>query len=172
MKKLLGLLVLTAVFAFGQNAAAQNNKFGHINSEELFSIMPERDTVVTQLQELQTELQNALEIMQVEYANKLNDYNEQVATLTEIVRQVKADELNQISTRITNFEQGAQQQMNQSQMELMQPIIQRAEDAIKDVAREGKFLYIYDLASRSILYFDEARSVDILPMVKAKLGIE
>lgn len=172
MKKLVGILALAAVFAFSQNASAQNQKFGHINSDELFNIMPERDTVINQLNALQTELRNALEIMNVEYNNKLNDYNEQQETLSEIVKQTKAEELIQIQQRLTTFQQNADAQMQQSQMELMQPIIERAEKAIKDVGREGGFLYIYDLSRGPIIYFDEKKSEDILPKVKAKLGIQ
>ena len=54
----------------------------------------------------------------------------------------------------------------------MQPVLQKAEKAIKDVAKENGFTYIFDLARGPIIYFDETMSIDILPLVKAKLGIE
>ncbi len=172
MKRLIGLVALAAIFTFGQNATAQNFKFGHINSDELFSLMPERDTILAQMQALQTELQNTLEIMQVEYNNKLNDYTNEAENLSDLVRQTKEEELMDLSQRITNFQQSADQQLQTKQMELMQPVIQKAEKAIKDVARENGFTYIFDLSRGPIIYFDETKSEDILEKVKAKLGIE
>ncbi|MBN1387682.1 MAG: OmpH family outer membrane protein [Bacteroidales bacterium] len=171
MKRLIGLVALAMIFAFGQNAAAQNFKFGHINSDELFSIMPERDTIISQMEALRTELQNTLEIMQVEYNNKLNDYTNQVEKLSDLVRQTKEEELLGLQQRITNFQQNADQQLQSKQMELMQPVIQKAEKAIKDVAREDGFTYIFDLSRGPIIYFDETKSENILEKVKAKLGI-
>ncbi len=172
MKRLIGLVALVAFFTFGQNATAQDFKFGHINSDELFAIMPERDTIISQMEALRTELQNTLEIMQVEYNNKLNDYTNEAENLSDLVRQTKEEELMGLSQRITNFQQNADSQLQNKQMELMQPVIQKAEKAIKDVARENGFTYIFDLSRGPIIYFDETKSEDILEKVKTKLGIE
>jgi outer membrane protein len=172
MKRLIGLVALVIFFASGQNAAAQNFKFGHINSDELFSIMPERDTIISQMEALRTELQNELELMHVEYNNKLNDYTNQAEQLSDLVRQTKEEELVGLNQRITNFQQSADQQLQSKQIELMQPVIQKAEKAIQDVAREEGFTYIFDLSRGPIIYFDETKSEDILEKVKTKLGIE
>ncbi|MCF8221565.1 MAG: OmpH family outer membrane protein [Bacteroidales bacterium] len=172
MKRLIGLLAFAAILSFTQNATAQDYKFGHINSDELFAAMPERDTIISQMEDLRTELQNTMEIMQVEYNNKLNDYTEQAETLSEIVRQTKEEELMSLQQRINNFQQNADKQLQQQQMELMQPVIERAEKAIKNVAREGGFTYIFDLSRGPIIFFDEEKSEDIMDKVKAKLGIQ
>lgn len=172
MKRLIGLLAFAAILSFTQNATAQDYKFGHINSDELFAAMPERDTIISQMEDLRTELQNTMEIMQVEYNNKLNDYTEQAENLSDIVRQTKEEELMSLQQRINNFQQNADQQLQRQQMELMQPVIERAEKAIKDVAREGGFTYIFDLSRGPIIFFDEEKSEDIMDKVKTKLGIQ
>ncbi len=172
MKRLIGLLTLVMIILFGQNATAQNFKFGHINSEELFSLMPERDTIISQMQALQTELQNTLEILQVEYNNKLNDYTNEADKLSDLVRQTKEEELMSLSQRIQNFQQNADSQLQQRQVQLMQPVIDKAENAINEVAREGGFTYVFDLSRGPIIYFDESKSENILNKVKAKLGIQ
>ncbi len=61
--------------------------------------------------------------------------------------------------------------MQKKQQEMLQPIIDKANNAIKEVARENGFIYIFDIAGGTILYYSE-KSVDILPLVKKKLGIE
>ena len=172
MKRLIGLLAFIMILSLGNNLSAQNFKFGHINSDELFSLMPDRDTIIATMQKLQTELQNELEIMQVEYNNKLNDYTKQAEQFSDLVRQTKEEELVGLQQRIANFQQSADQQLQQQQMELMQPVIQKAEKAIKDVAREEGFTYIFDLSRGPIIYFDENKSENILGKVKTKLGIQ
>jgi len=52
-----------------------------------------------------------------------------------------------------------------------QPIYEKANNAIQEVAKENKFTYVFDLAARSIIYFSED-SENVLPLVKKKLGIE
>ncbi len=172
MKKLIGILVLTIVIGLGQTVMAQSFKFGHINSDELFMLMPERDSLIAQLEAYQKDLANLEEIMQVEYNNKYNDYVNTVENLTDLVRTTKEEELQSIGESITNFRQRAQTDMQQKQADLTQPVLQKAEQAIKDVAKANGFTYVFDLSRGPIIYFDEAVSIDILPLVKTKLGIE
>ncbi|MDX2414428.1 MAG: OmpH family outer membrane protein [Bacteroidales bacterium] len=172
MKKLIGVLVLTLIVGLGQITVAQTFKFGHINSDELFMQMPERDSVIAELEKHKTELDNLAEIMQVEYNNKYNDYANTGESLTDLVRQTKEEELVGLQQKIQEFGQRAQQDLQNKQMELMQPVLAKAEKAIKDVAKAGSFTYIFDLARGPIIYFDETISIDILPLVKVDLGIE
>ena len=172
MKKLIGVLVITVIVGLGQIAVAQTFKFGHINSDELFMVMPERDSVIKALEVHNLELNNLAEIMQVEFNNKYNDYVNTSETLTQLVRQTKEEELASLQQKISDYQQKAQTDMQNKQMELMQPVLAKAEKAIKDVAKENSFTYIFDLARGPIIYFDETVSTDILSLVKTNLGIE
>ena len=58
------------VILAGQNAMAQNFKFGHINSDELIQALPEFDSAIVKLEKFRKELINALELMHVELNNK------------------------------------------------------------------------------------------------------
>lgn len=172
MKRVIGLMALALIISIGQTATAQSFKFGHINTDELFQQMPERDTVIAQLQAKQTELQNTAEIMQVEFNNKYQQYVETGETLTKLVRQTKEEELAALQDRISKFNQLAEEELQQVQYELMQPVLLKAEKAIKDVSKENGFTYVFDMARGPIIYFDPAKSENILPKVKAKLGIQ
>jgi outer membrane protein len=171
MKRFIGILALTIIFFIGQNASAQNFKFGHINSDELFGFMPEIDTVNSELQKQSEDLQNTLEILQVEFNNKYNDYVQELDNLTDLIRTTKEEDLASLQTRISTFQAGAEQELQTKQMELMAPVLQKAEKAIKDVAKENGFTYIFDLSRGPVIYWDENLSEDIMPLVKARLGI-
>ena len=62
--------------------------------------------------------------------------------------------------------------MQNKQQTIFQPIFDKAQEAIKTVAKENGFKYILDVSQGYILYFPEEESYDILSLVKTKLGIQ
>ena len=171
MKNLIKLVVITLFLFSGTAVNAQNYKFGHINSQELLSLMPERDSAQAKIQQYAKDLEGELEIMNVEYRNKLNDYLEKQDILTPLVKQTKEQELSEFQNRIQEFTNNAQQELQQQETQLIQPIVMKAEKAIKDMAKENGFTYIFDLSRGAVIYFSE-QSEDILPLVLKKLGLE
>jgi outer membrane protein len=167
----IALLVLVIVFA-GQNAMAQTFKFGHINSDELIQAMPEYDSATKKLENYRKELVNALELMSVELNNKNEAYQKDAKNLSDIVKQTKEQELVDMNKRIQDFQTNAQQQLQNKQTEVFQPIYAKVDKAIKDVGKENGFLYVFDVAKGSLLYFDETKSINVLSLVKTKLGIK
>jgi len=174
MKKL-SLIIITSVFfgLAGQKLNAQNLKFGHINREELVQALPEFDTAVARLERLQRDLVNELELIQVELNNKSVAYDRDANTLTDIVRQAREQELYDINRRLQESQQVFSQQLQEKQAEYFQPIIEKVDNAIKDVGRENGFIYIFSIGSQenSLIYFDDTKSTDVMPLAKAKLGI-
>ncbi len=74
--------------------------------------------------------------------------------------------------RIQDFQTNAQTQLQNKQTEVFQPIYAKVDKAIKDVGKENGFLYVFDVAKGALLYFDESKSVNILSLVKTKLGLK
>jgi outer membrane protein len=173
MKRFLGIMAiaLIAVIA-GQKTMAQNFKFAHINSDELIKAMPEYDSATVKLERQRKELVNNLEIMNVELNNKADAYQKEMKTLTDLVRQTKEQELQDMQARIQSFQTNAQTTLQESQATLLQPIFAKADKAIKEVGKEGGYIYIFDSKPGQILYFDEAKSTNIMAPVKAKLGLK
>lgn len=165
------IVLVTALLLAGANVFAQNYKFGHINTNELFALMPERDSAQQILQKYAKELEDQLETMRVELNNKYNDYLNEQENLTTLIKQTKEQEINDLDQRIRGFETTAQQELQRKEAELFQPIYEKANNAIQEVAKENGFTYIFDLVTRTVLYFSED-SENILPLVKKKLGIE
>jgi outer membrane protein len=156
----------------GQSAMAQNLKFGHINSDELIQSMPEYDSATVKLEKFRKELVNALELMQVELNTKNDAYQKENKTLSDIVRQTKEQELMDMQKRIQDFQTNAQTQLQNKQTEVFQPIYLKVDKAIKDVGKENGFFYVFDVAKGALLYFDETKSVNVMPLVKTKLGLK
>jgi len=169
MKKILGILlvVISVTSAFAQ----KDYKFGHINSNELLSVMPERDSARNELQDYSQMLQQEMEAMQIEFQNKYATYMEKQDTYTENLKKTKETELQEMQQRIQGFQQTAQQDLQQKEAELFQPIMDKAQAAIEAVSKANGFTYIFDLGAGGVIYFSD-QSIDILPLVKTELGIE
>jgi outer membrane protein len=174
MKRFIGLAVIIALMTLvGQKAVAQNIKFGHINSDELIQSLPEFDSANVKLEKFRKDLINALELMQVELNNKSETYNKEGKNYTDIVKQTKEQELVDMNKRIQEFQSNAQQQLQEKQSEVFQPIIAKVDKAIKDVGKENGFVYIFSIGQgSSLLFFDETKSTNIMPLAKAKLGLK
>jgi len=170
MKRFIGILALIVFMASA--GQSQNMKFGHINSDELIRALPEFDTANANLEKFRQELVNALELMSVELNNKSDTFTKESKNLTDIVRQTKEQELIDMNRRIQEFQANAQEQLQNKQVELFQPIYTKVDKAIKDVGKENAFLYIFDIAKGSLLYFDETKSTNVLALAKAKLGLK
>lgn len=165
------VLFFIAMFSIGTTAFAQKTiKFGHINSTDLMQIMPGKDSAQTAFQAEVTELEGALTAMQEELQKKYSDYQERRDQMTELIRNTKEQELNDLSQRIQTYQQNAQQKLEEKQKELLQPIIDRAKQAIADVAKENGYSYVFDSSAGALLYQPE--SDDIMPLVKKKLGLK
>lgn len=162
----LGILMFSASFA-----KAQAPKFGHIDLQALIQVMPERAEAEKKFTAYQKELEDALGTMQKEAQAKYAEYITKRDSLTETVRKMKDDELNSISERIQTYQQNAQQQLQAKQAELLKPVFDKADKAVKDVGAEKGLIYVFDMSARVILY-NSKESVDILPFVKTKLGIK
>lgn len=168
MKKF--FLILTCGVAFGFAASAQSPKFGYISSQELLSIMPDVVKADTQLKAYAKQFTDQLETMGREFEKKGEDYQKNAATMTEAVREVREKELTDLRTRFQGLEQSANEKVAKKKEELYKPILEKADKAIKDVAKEKGYDYVFDASGGSLLY---AKDTDnLMPLVKTKLNIK
>ncbi|MBO5685844.1 MAG: OmpH family outer membrane protein [Alistipes sp.] len=167
MKKVLKLTLVVAMVLSSTTLFAQ--KLGRINSQEVIMAMPETAAMQTSLQAVQKDWEENLEAINVEFNNKLQEFQKNLNTMSDAVRQIKEKELNDLRTRGSELQQMAQQDLGKKEQELMTPIIEKAQNAIKSVSKAGGFLAVSETGS--LIYFDEANLTDITPLVKKELGI-
>ena len=170
MKKLVKLLfavVLTIGVSCGVNAQV---KIGHVDSGAIMQIMPETVKVEQDLQAYAAELQAELQAMAGEYQNKLQDYQANQATMSNLIRQSKEKEIVDLETRIQEFQASAEMAMQSKQMELLSPIIEKVQNAVNAVGQEQGFTYILDKSVGAVVFIGD-NAIDITSSVKAKLGL-
>ena len=150
MKKTLLIICLGIATLF---AAEAQNKLGYINSNELLSIMPESIEMQTELQSYAKGLESSLAAMQAEGEKKLADYQQNEATMSELVKQDKIRELESIQQRILEFQQNAQESLAAKEQELITPIQDKIYDAIQQLASKSKYQIIFDSSSELIMLY-------------------
>lgn len=170
MKQLIALAIV-ALAMIGTPALAQkSNKFGHINSAELLSLMPERKAAAAKMDSITKDVEKQLQEMMTEYRTKQEKYSNEAPKLSELVKKDKEEELQSLATRIQNFQQQAQQSLEQQEQGLVEPIVNKAKKAIEQVAKENGYTYVFDTSAGSLLFWEE--SDNILAMVKKKLNLQ
>jgi|APDOM4702015248_1054824.scaffolds.fasta_scaffold147133_2 outer membrane protein len=172
MKNGIKALLLVCAVLLGNAVFGQSLKFGIINSQEVISKMPERDSAEAKLMKLRNELGSQIESLQVEYNQKLQAYVQGREKMVDLVRQNKEKELQDLQQRIQEYAQNAETELSKQQSALLKPIVEKINDAIKAVGKANGFAYIFDTAIPSLAYYDAAQAVDVLPLVVKQLGIK
>ena len=151
-------------------ASAQSLKFGHINTQQLVTELPEYISAMTSLENEAKLLQDRRNIMQQEAQQKYTEYLTQRDEMPELVLATMEKEIQEIQSRMENYDLLAQQTIQKKQQDLLQPILEKVYKAIEDVGAENGFIYIFDVSIEIVLYYSD-QSVDCLNLVKRKLGV-
>ncbi len=170
MKRVLKLTLAVVLMLSASSLYAQ--KFGRVNMNDVLAAMPEAKEAQTNLEAFVKDLSATYETMQVEINTKVADLQKNEATMTESMKQLKYKEIQDLSARMEEYQQSAQNEMQQKRAELLKPVQDKAMAAIDKVSRAGGYLAVFDTAMPSLAYFDEAQLIDLLPEVKRELGIQ
>ncbi|KWW25958.1 MAG: OmpH family outer membrane protein [bacterium] len=171
MNKLFKVMFLgVALFVMSGIANAQV-KIAHVNTAEILDAMPDKAKAEKSLEKYYGELQSQLETMAKEYQTKMQDYEANQATMSNLVKQSKEKEIVDLQTRITQFQANAENEFENKRAELLKPILDKIQNAINAVGKEKGYTYMLDLATGAAVYVGD-NAVDATKDVKSKLGIK
>ena len=167
--KAIGSICILATFFLSHSVNAQTPKLGHINSGELVSLMPEtkkaEDSLKKFAEGMETQVQAMLSELKIKYA----DFQSKSKEWTESLREYKTKEIQDLQSNIDNFQQRAQQDIAKRKDDLLGPVIKKAEEVIKAIAKEGNYDYIFDTSNGSFLHVREADN--LMEQAKKKLKL-
>lgn len=163
------LIVLAFLMAAGASNAQENAKLGYVNSGKLLEKIPGRDTLEQKLRDYRKGLEDQVESMITEYRSKLQNYQENSESMSDLIRQSKESELQELEQRIQNFRQTADADLQDKQSELFNPLLEKAQKAIEKVAEENGYTYVFDVSMGTLLYYEKGDNLQNL--VEKELGI-
>ncbi len=165
-------LILSGFLTFMLTAAssAQDLKFGHVSVADIVLLMPEYKNISTVMEAETKKLEAQLTSMREELQNIELEYENNYESYTPQQRQAKEGDYAAMQQRVQEFYAGAQQSLQAKQQELQIPVLEKLRDAIEVVGEEKGFMYVFEVNS-GLTLFQSDKSVDITPLVKAKLGL-
>lgn len=167
MKKIIIALLMCLPFT----AMAEGLKIGIFNSQEVITIMPEYNTAMSQLEDMNLKFQTEAKKLQEEFEKKYQEYAASADTLEPAIRQYKESELARLQQSIQEFAVSAENNIKKKQQELMLPIITKINQAIKKVGDENNFTYIIDNAANQVPYVSP-NADNVLPLIKKALNLQ
>jgi outer membrane protein len=171
MKKVLSILVLVAFITISVTATSTaQTKIGYINSEYLMSLMPEMKTAESTLQSYMSTFKTQLEKMEKEYAAKEADAQKNQKIWSKDLLEAKVADLQSLGENMQKYAQEAEEKVAKKRNELLEPIMEKAEQWIKDMAKEKGYDYVWDASQPGLLVAPPAD--DLLPFLKAKYGLK
>lgn len=164
-------ILLMVVVVMGLTAAteAQELKFGHFDSQQFMSTMPEIQTMQSTIEAETKKAEATYTDLQENFKKMLEEYQKTAETMTAEARAAKEEELSAMSQKIQQYAQTSQQQLQQQYQQLLMPIQQKVLRAVQEVGAENGFTYIFEAMGPA---FIGVKSEDVTPLVKTKLNIK
>lgn len=143
-------------------------KIGIFNSQDFIKKMPEYNTAMSELENMNLKYQNEIQILRKEFENKYKEYT----SISDIeIKKIKEDELQRIQQSLQEFSTHAEKSIIEKQQELFNPIINKINLAVKKIGDDNNFTYIIDNSVGFVPYIS-TYAEDISPLLKKLLNLE
>ncbi|MEY5048450.1 MAG: hypothetical protein RLZZ175_1809 [Bacteroidota bacterium] len=141
------IAVLTLALGLNLVASAQTTKsirIGYTNVDYILANLPDSKAIEAELKSFKAQLDNQLQAKSKEFQEKYDAYLKGEKMMAEPIKADKQRELQDLDARIKEFEQNAEASLQKKQQTLLQPVLKKVEDAIKKVANENGFTYVFN----------------------------
>ena len=139
-------LLLIAVFMLGVGGVANAQKIGHIDTAKLVQEMPATKKANSELEKIQKTYKDDIEANIKTYQAKAQRYAAEEKSQTPETNARRKAELQSDAAKIQQAEQIATQELRKKEIELKNPIYEKAQKAIEQVAAEKGLVYVFNSA--------------------------
>lgn len=162
-------VLLVALFAIGISGMANAQKIGHVNYDRVIANMPETRALKVEIEKITKTYTDDIGGMKKKLEAKFKKYSAEAPSQTEQVNGQRGREIDEDRNKIAKAEQVAYQDIQEKQNKKLGPIIEKAQKAVEQVAKEKGLLYVIDASARGGLLV--ANGEDLYDALKAKLGL-
>ena len=167
--KHLRLLLVAVLFMGATTITNAQAKMAHINTQQLVEAMPDMKSAQSQLEKLQKTYDTEIKAMAKELDDKIKRYGAEAESKTDEENRKRAEEVQTMQNNIAAYRQQALQDLQKKEVDIVQPILERAKAAIQKVARAQGIQYVFDSTSGTGVIL--ADGTDLMADVKKELGI-
>lgn len=168
------MVALLAGVATQVDAQTASQKIGYTNVDYILSQMPETRVIETEIKTKEAQYQTLIQQKQKELQDKAANYQKNVATMSDVIRADMEKQLQGLQTNLQEFQQNAVQELQGKQQQLLAPVLEKIDKAIKEVAKENGYTFVLstDISrelSPVLLYTTE--EYNITDLVFKKMGV-
>ena len=164
MKKLIKSSLLLALFALATFSTVSAQKYGHLNSGNLIMSIPEAVSAEKELEtyrnQLIANLKKKTDQLQADAVALQKEYDS--GTLSQVKAEEKQAELIKREQQLRNEEIEIGNKVATKRQELLKPILDKIDAALKEVGKENGYTMIFDTGVfNAVLFVEEAD--DVMP---------
>ncbi len=169
MRNFKSLFVALVLFVGATSFMNAQSKVAHIETGALVEAMPEMKAAQSQLEKLKKTYDTEIKAMGRELETKMKQYDAEASTKTDEVNRSRMEEVQGMQNNIGAYRNQALQDLQQKEVDILKPILEKARQAIQTVARAQGFQYVLDSSTGGGVLLADGK--DLLPDVKKQLGI-
>lgn len=161
------LLLISGLLVAGTQSKAQM-KIGFVNTGELLQSLPEAKKADSLLNQFREVLDRNGKDYQEELETKAKKFNEDSTKMAPVAKEAARKQLQDLYSRIMNYSQEAQKQLEDKQQELLAPLQKRTLDIISQVAKDNGYTHVFNREALLVVPTGD----DLLPLIKKKLNLK
>ena len=158
-----------STFVAGGATAQAVPKFAYLNSQQILVEAPGRAEAQAQFEREMNTFRTRVQLMGDSLNALMADYNKQEVVLSPAAREQKQKAIRAKEEDYQKRTQSMQQQAEQRNVELMQPIMEQIQKIIDDIRAEEGYTIIFDVGASGGAVVSADRNLDITPRVIARL---
>lgn len=167
-KKLFTIALIGSGLVLTSSQAEAQMKIAFVNTGELIQALPEAKKADSLFNQFQEVLKKNGEDYQEELNSRAKKFNEDSTKMSAVNKESERKKLQDLYTRVVNYSQDAQQQLEAKQQELFAPVQKRALDIIQIVSKDNGYTHVF---SREALLVVPPGD-DLLPLIKKKYNLK
>jgi outer membrane protein len=167
------LLAVVMFFLVGTAAMAQQNlKIGYTNVDYILSQLPEAKQMESEYKAYEKQLSNQLQSKYQEFQTKMEAFQKNFQSMTDVVRADKQEELQNLQASIEKFQKDAEASLQKKQVDIFQPAYDKIQKAIDEVSKENNYTHVFssDAGGMPVLLY-ASDDDNISDLVLKKLGV-
>lgn len=144
-----------------------------MNTQEVLNQVPERSQVQKKLQSFIQQKRQELKQQTASFQDSVAEFKQSQSAMTEQEAAQAEKKLSQMQASMQQFQQSIQQQIQQRRQELLQPLYDRMNNAIENIAEEMNLDFVLNEATsggENILYYSASDKLNITEEVLQRMN--
>ena len=163
---IIALLFITTLSSFAQQ------KFAFVDTDYILKKIPSYEAAQQKLDEISVEWQKEIEGYYTQIDKLYKNYQSEKVLLTEEMKKKREEEIINKEKEVKVLQKkyfGKEGQLYKKRQELVKPIQDEVYDAVKEIATDGNYGVVFDIASGATVLFSNPK-FDVSDEILKKLG--